>query len=45
MVCFAPLGTHLPAVDMTLVPRDIGGVTSEGMLCSEREMGLVGETS
>lgn len=45
MVCFAPLGTHLPAVGMTLVPRDIGGVTSEGMLCSEREMGLVGEAS
>ena len=43
LVCFAPLGTHLPAVDMTLTPRDIGGVVSEGMLCSEREMGLVGE--
>src|SRR5262249_45531698 len=33
----------LPAVGMTLTPRDIGGVTSEGMICSEREMGLVGE--
>ncbi|MFT3776564.1 MAG: phenylalanine--tRNA ligase subunit beta [Minicystis sp.] len=44
LVCFAPLGTHLPAVGMTLTPRDIGGVVSEGMLCSEREMGLVGET-
>jgi phenylalanyl-tRNA synthetase beta chain len=43
LVCFAPLGTHLPAVGMTLTPRDIGGVTSEGMLCSERELGLVGE--
>ncbi|APR86475.1 Phenylalanyl-tRNA synthetase beta chain [Minicystis rosea] len=43
LVCFAPLGTHLPAVNMTLVPRDIGGVVSEGMLCSDREMGLVGE--
>jgi phenylalanyl-tRNA synthetase beta chain len=41
LVCFAPLGTHLPAVDMTLTPRDIGGVVSEGMLCSERELGLV----
>jgi len=40
LVAFAPLGTHLPAVDMTLVPRDIGGVISEGMLCSERELGL-----
>jgi phenylalanyl-tRNA synthetase beta chain len=44
LVCFAPLGTHLPAVGMTLTPREIGGVVSEGMLCSEREMGLVGET-
>jgi phenylalanyl-tRNA synthetase beta chain len=43
LVCFAPLGTTLPAVGMTLTPRDIGGVVSEGMLCSEREMGLVGE--
>ena len=40
LVAFAPLGTYLPAVDMTLVPRDIGGVVSEGMLCSERELGL-----
>lgn len=45
LVCFAPLGAHLPAVDMTLTPRDIGGVVSEGMLCSERELGLVGEAS
>jgi phenylalanyl-tRNA synthetase beta chain len=43
LVCFAPLGTTLPAVGMTLTPREIGGVVSEGMLCSEREMGLVGE--
>ena len=43
LVCFAPLGTTLPAVGMTLTPRDIGGVVSEGMLCSERELGLAGE--
>ncbi|MEJ7733707.1 MAG: phenylalanine--tRNA ligase subunit beta, partial [Polyangiaceae bacterium] len=41
VVAFAPLGAHLPAVNMTLTPRDIGGVTSEGMLCSEHELGLV----
>jgi phenylalanyl-tRNA synthetase beta chain len=41
MVCLAPLGTHLPAVDLTLTPREIGGVVSEGMLCSEVELGLV----
>ena len=43
LVCFAPLGTTLPAVGMTLTPRDIGGVVSEGMLCSERELGLTGD--
>lgn len=40
LVALAPLGTHLPAVGMTLTPREIGGVVSEGMLCSERELGL-----
>src|SRR5690349_6578731 len=43
LVCFAPLGTTLPAVGMTLTPREIGGVVSEGMICSEHEMGLVAE--
>ena len=42
LVCFAPLGTTLPAAGMTLTPRDIGGVISEGMLCSEMELGLTG---
>lgn len=40
LVVFAPLGTHLPAVGLTIEPRAIGGVTSEGMLCSEVELGL-----
>ncbi len=40
LVAFAPLGTVLPAVGMTLTPREIGGVVSEGMLCSEVELGL-----
>lgn len=40
LVALAPLGAHLPAVGMTLTPREIGGVVSEGMLCSERELGL-----
>lgn len=40
MVVLAPLGAVLPAVDMTIVPRAIGGVESAGMLCSERELGL-----
>lgn len=40
LVAFAPLGSHLPAVGLTLTPREIGGIVSEGMLCSERELGL-----
>jgi phenylalanyl-tRNA synthetase beta chain len=43
LVVFAPLGAHLPAVGMTIERRAIGGVTSEGMLCSERELGLSDE--
>jgi phenylalanyl-tRNA synthetase beta chain len=41
LVALAPLGTHLPARDLTIGAREIGGVTSEGMLCSESEMGLL----
>jgi phenylalanyl-tRNA synthetase beta chain len=41
LVALAPVGTHLPEVGVTLTPRDIGGVVSEGMLCSEIELGLV----
>lgn len=35
---FAPSGTYVPGVDFTLKPTDIRGVTSNGMLCSEREL-------
>jgi phenylalanyl-tRNA synthetase beta chain len=40
LVVLAPLGATLPAIGLTIAPRAIGGVPSEGMLCSEREMGL-----
>ncbi len=40
LVVLATLGTTLPAVGMTLEPRKIAGVVSEGMLCSELELGL-----
>lgn len=43
-VVLAPSGTYLPALDVTLAPREIGGVRSEGMLCSERELGLSDES-
>ena len=40
---FAPAGTHIPGTDTTLKPGVIRGVESNGMLCSEREMGLSDE--
>lgn len=40
LIVFAPLGTTLPAVGITLEPRKIRGVVSEGMICSESELGL-----
>jgi phenylalanyl-tRNA synthetase beta chain len=40
LVVLAPLGTHLPAKGMTIERRTIAGVPSEGMLCSEAELGL-----
>ena len=43
-VVLAPLGTHLPAAGFTLEPRKIGGVPSEGMLVSETELGLAGDS-
>ncbi len=40
LVVLAKLGAHLPAKDMTIARREIAGVVSEGMLCSESELGL-----
>lgn len=40
LVILAPLGVHLPAKGMTIERRTIAGVASEGMLCSESELGL-----
>ncbi len=40
LVVLAPLGTYLPAKGATIERRMIAGVPSEGMLCSEAELGL-----
>lgn len=40
LVVLAPLGAYLPAIDLKLEPRKLGGIMSEGMLCSEEELGL-----
>ena len=45
LVVLAPLGTHLPAKGMTIEPRAIGGIVSEGMLCSEVELGIGDDAS
>lgn len=37
---FAPVGTHIPGTGIDLKPGVIRGVESNGMLCSERELGL-----
>jgi phenylalanyl-tRNA synthetase beta chain len=40
LVVLAPLGVELPAKGLKIERRAIGGVPSEGMLCSESELGL-----
>lgn len=40
---FAPSGTHIPGTGLDLKPTRIRGVESNGMLCSEREMGMSDE--
>ena len=41
-VAVAPVGTHLPAVDLTIRPAELRGVTSHGMICSLEELGVAG---
>ena len=45
LVVLAPLGTHLPAKGMTIERRQIAGVWSVGMLCSEQELGLTDDSN
>jgi phenylalanyl-tRNA synthetase beta chain len=35
---YAPLGTYIPGSGITLVPREVRGVVSNGMLCSAAEL-------
>ncbi|MCQ8278075.1 phenylalanine--tRNA ligase subunit beta [Acetobacteraceae bacterium KSS8] len=39
-VIFAPPGTHIPGLDITIKSGEIRGEKSDGMLCSLRELGL-----
>lgn len=40
---FAPVGTYVPGIDLTLKKAKIRGVESNGMLCSERELEISDE--
>ena len=37
-VAFAPVGSYVPGIDMTLTKAKIRGVESHGMMCSAREL-------
>ena len=37
---FAPIGTYVPGLDVTLVERPVRGVVSNGMMCSAAELEL-----
>ncbi|MFO1015533.1 MAG: phenylalanine--tRNA ligase subunit beta [Caulobacteraceae bacterium] len=35
---YAPIGTYVPGLDVTLVAREVRGIVSNGMLCSASEL-------
>ncbi|HEY9621620.1 MAG TPA: phenylalanine--tRNA ligase subunit beta [Crinalium sp.] len=41
----ATLGTHLPVINLTIRPRKLRDVPSEGMICSLAEVGLAKESA
>jgi len=41
-VAVAPVGTILPAVNLTIKPAELRGVASNGMICSLQELGCSG---
>jgi phenylalanyl-tRNA synthetase beta chain len=41
----ATVGTHLPMIDLTIRPRKLRDVPSEGMICSLAEVGLAKESA
>lgn len=42
---FAPIGTYVPGLGVTLEKKPVRGVVSNGMLCSAGELELAGEAS
>jgi phenylalanyl-tRNA synthetase beta chain len=45
VVPYAPPGASLPGFEGTLERRELRGVTSDGMLCSPKELGISGDHS
>ncbi|MCH9808292.1 MAG: phenylalanine--tRNA ligase subunit beta [Alphaproteobacteria bacterium] len=43
LAVFAPIGTYVPGLDLTLVERPVRGVVSNGMMCSAGELELAGD--
>jgi phenylalanyl-tRNA synthetase beta chain len=41
---YAPIGTYIPGTGITLEPRPVRGVVSNGMLCSAAELELAGDS-
>ncbi|MEO8812401.1 MAG: YtpR family tRNA-binding protein, partial [Caulobacteraceae bacterium] len=41
---YAPIGTFIPGTGITLEPRAVRGVVSNGMLCSAAELEIAGES-
>src|ERR1700712_4893179 len=41
---YAPIGTYIPGTGITLEPRPVRGVVSNGMLCSAKELELSEES-
>ena len=42
---YAPIGTHIPGTGITLEPRPVRGVVSNGMLCSAAELETAEESN
>lgn len=42
---FAPIGTYVPGLDVTLVKKPVRGVVSNGMMCSAAELELSDESA
>ncbi|MDX2288289.1 MAG: phenylalanine--tRNA ligase subunit beta [Hyphomicrobiaceae bacterium] len=45
LAVFAPIGTYVPGLDVTLVEKPVRGVVSNGMMCSAAELQLADDST